>query len=77
MSTTPPPETPLTRTTPPRRKRRRPDIAGLIAGTLIAGGATIWILYDQKVVGTHEIGLSIALLLVVSGVLGLAASGRN
>jgi hypothetical protein len=76
MSTTPP-ETPLTTTPPPRPKRRRPDIAGLIAGTLIAGGATIWILYDQDVVGTHEIGLSIALLLVVSGVLGLAASGRN
>jgi hypothetical protein len=61
----------------PQTRRRRPDIAGLIAGTLIAGGATIWILYDQDVVTTHEIGLSIALVLVLSGILGLAASGRN
>jgi hypothetical protein len=61
----------------PETRQRRPDIAGLIAGTLIAGGATIWILYDQDVVATHEIGLSIALLLVLSGILGLAASGRN
>jgi hypothetical protein len=61
----------------PETRRRRPDIAGLIAGTLIAGGATIWILYDQDVVATHEIGLSIALVLVLSGILGLAASGRN
>jgi hypothetical protein len=38
----------------PQTRRRRPDIAGLIAGTLIAGGATI-----------------------LSGILGLAASGRN
>jgi hypothetical protein len=74
MSTMPEPRPAASK---PGTRRRRPDIAGLIAGTLIAGGATIWILYDQDVVATHEIGLSIALLLVLSGILGLAASGRN
>jgi hypothetical protein len=62
----------------PRPKpRTRPDVAGLIAGTVIAGGAAIWILYDRDVVAAHELGLAIALVLVLSGILGLAASSRN
>lgn len=60
-----------------KQARRRADIAGLIGGTLVAGGAGIWLLCDNDVVSTHYIGLSIALLLVLSGVIGLVGSSRN
>ncbi|HZO70495.1 MAG: hypothetical protein ACRDP9_02660 [Kribbellaceae bacterium] len=58
-------------------RNRKPDVAGIIAGTALAGGAAIWILYDRQVVTSNNLGLSIALLLVLSGILGLAASGKS
>jgi hypothetical protein len=66
-----------TRRKPDQKPRTRPDVAGLITGTVVAGGATIWLLADQDVIATSDLGLSVALLLVVSGILGLAASGRS
>jgi sulfopyruvate decarboxylase TPP-binding subunit len=56
---------------------RKPDVAGIIAGTALAGGATIWMLHNQDVVASNDLGLSVALLLVLSGILGLAASGKS
>lgn len=53
------------------------DIAGLIAGTMLAGGGTIWMLTDSDKIASNDLGVAIAILLVVSGILGLAASGRN
>ena len=69
--------TPEQRTTMERRPRDRADTAGLIGGTLVAGGAAIFLLCDQDVVSAHYIGLSIALLLVLSGIVGLVGSSRN
>jgi hypothetical protein len=55
----------------------KPDVVGVIGGTVLAGGATLWILHDNGVIETHQLGLAAAVVLVVSGVLGLAASGRH
>lgn len=60
-----------------RGPRSRADIAGLIGGTLVAGGAGIYLLCDRDLMSAHHIGLSIALLLVLSGIIGLAGSAKN
>jgi len=58
-------------------KRTKADVPGIIAGTVLSGGATIWILNDNGIVQTDDLGLTAALLLVVAGVVGLAASQRG
>jgi hypothetical protein len=55
----------------------KPDIAGIISGTVLAGGATIWLLNEFRVIQADDIGLTVALLLVLSGIVGLAASQRS
>jgi hypothetical protein len=55
----------------------RPDIAGIISGSVLAGGATIWLLHEYGIIQSHDIGLTVALLLVLSGIVGLAASQRS
>lgn len=55
----------------------RPDVVGVIAGTVLAGGAAVWLLNEYGVIESRQLGLAAALVLVVSGVLGLAASGRR
>ena len=60
----------------PRRKTK-PDVPGVVAGSILTGAATIWMLTDNGVLQTDDIGISSALLLVTAGVIGLAASHRN
>jgi hypothetical protein len=58
-------------------RKIKPDVPGIIAGTILAGGASIWFLNDIDVVRTDDIGLNAALLLVAAGIVGLAASHRG
>ncbi|GAA1558091.1 hypothetical protein GCM10009789_09390 [Kribbella sancticallisti] len=58
-------------------KQPKPDVPGIIAGTVLSGGATIWILNDNGIVQTDDLGLTAALLLVAAGIIGLAASHRG
>jgi filamentous hemagglutinin family protein len=58
-------------------RKIKPDVPGIIAGTILTGGATIWILNDNGVVQTDDVGLTAALLLVTAGIIGLAASHRG
>jgi filamentous hemagglutinin family protein len=58
-------------------RKPKADVPGIIAGTVIAGGATIWILNDNGIVPTNDLGLSGALLLVAAGIVGLGASHRS
>jgi filamentous hemagglutinin family protein len=58
-------------------RKIKPDVPGIIAGTILTGGATIWILNDNGVVQTGDVGLTAALLLVTAGIIGLAASQRG
>ena len=58
-------------------RKIKPDVPGVIAGTILTGGATIWILNDNGVVQTDDVGLTAALLLVAAGIIGLAASHRG
>jgi hypothetical protein len=58
-------------------KKTKPDVPGVIAGTVLTGAATIWILNDNGVVQTDDLGLTAALLLVAAGIVGLAASNRG
>jgi filamentous hemagglutinin family protein len=58
-------------------RKIKPDVPGIIAGTILTGGATIWILNDNGVVQTDDFGLTAALLLVTAGIIGLAASHRG
>jgi hypothetical protein len=58
-------------------RKTKPDVPGIIAGTVLSGGATIWLLNDNGVVKTDDVGLTAALLLVVAGIIGLAASHRG
>jgi hypothetical protein len=60
----------------PRRKTK-PDVPGVVAGSILTGAATIWMLTDNGVLQTDDIGIASALLLVTAGVIGLAASHRN
>jgi hypothetical protein len=58
-------------------RKPKPDVPGIIAGTVITGGATLWILVDNGIVPTNDLGLSAALLLVAAGIVGLGASHRG
>jgi hypothetical protein len=58
-------------------RKTKPDVPGVIAGTVLTGAATIWILNDNGVVQTDDIGLTAALLLVAAGIVGLVASNRG
>ncbi|GAA0939893.1 MULTISPECIES: hypothetical protein [Kribbella] len=58
-------------------RKIKPDVPGIIAGTVLTGGASIWILNDNGVVQTDDVGLTAALLLVAAGIIGLAASHRG
>jgi hypothetical protein len=58
-------------------RKTKPDVPGVIAGTVLTGAATIWILNDNGVVQTDDLGLTAALLLVAAGIVGLAASNRG
>ena len=58
-------------------RKIKPDVPGVIAGTVLTGSATIWILNDNGVVKTENLGLTAALLLVTAGIIGLAASHRG
>ncbi|HET6298228.1 MAG TPA: hypothetical protein VFG33_32930 [Kribbella sp.] len=58
-------------------KKTKPDVPGIIAGTVLTGAATIYLLNDNGVVPTDDLGVAAALLLVAAGIVGLAASHRN
>ncbi|TCO33506.1 hypothetical protein EV652_103508 [Kribbella steppae] len=58
-------------------KKAKPDVPGIIAGTVLSGAATIWMLTDNGVLQTDDLGVSSALLLVAAGIVGLAASHRS
>ncbi len=58
-------------------RKPKPDVPGIIAGTILSGAATIWMLNDNGVLQTDDLGLTSALLLVTAGIIGLAASHRN
>lgn len=60
-----------------RPRKAKTDVPGVIAGTVLAGGATIWMLTDQGLLQTEDLGLSTALLLVAAGIIGLGASHRD
>jgi hypothetical protein len=49
----------------------------VVAGTVLTGAATIWMLTETGTLQTDDLGLTSALLLVTAGVLGLAASRRT
>jgi hypothetical protein len=59
------------------QKRAKPDVPGVIAGTILTGAATIWMLNDNGVLQTDDLGVTGALLLVTAGIIGLAASHRG
>jgi hypothetical protein len=58
-------------------KKVKPDVPGIIAGTVLSGAATIWMLNDNGVLQTDDLGVTSALLLVAAGIVGLAASHRS
>ncbi|WP_350278704.1 hypothetical protein [Kribbella sp. HUAS MG21] len=58
-------------------KKTTPDVPGVVAGTVLTGAATIWMLTDGGVLQPDDLGVTSALLLVTAGVLGLAASRRT
>ena len=60
----------------PRRKTK-PDVPGVVAGSVLTGAATIFLLTDNGVLQTDDLGIASALLLVTAGVIGLAASHRS
>ncbi|MGC4942360.1 hypothetical protein [Kribbella sp. DT2] len=58
-------------------RKPKADVPGIITGTVVTGAATIYLLNDQGVVPTDDLGLTSAILLVVAGAVGLAASRRS
>jgi hypothetical protein len=58
-------------------RKTKPDVPGVVAGTVLTGAATIWMLTETGTLQTDDLGLTSALLLVAAGVLGLAASRRT
>jgi hypothetical protein len=59
------------------KQTTKPDVPGIIAGTVLSGAATIWMLTDNGVLQTDDLGVTSALLLVAAGIVGLAASHRS
>jgi hypothetical protein len=60
-----------------QKKGAKPDVPGVIAGTVLTGAATIWMLTDNGILQTDDLGVTSALLLVAAGIVGLAASNRG
>ncbi|MFC0623742.1 hypothetical protein [Kribbella deserti] len=60
-----------------KQRKFRPDAAGVIAGALLAGAAGLWMFVKYGVVSGANLGIGVALLLVVAGVIGLFASNRS
>lgn len=58
-------------------KQTKPDVPGIICGTLLTGGAAAWMLTDADILSLDDLGVTAALLLVVAGIVGLVASQRN
>jgi len=58
-------------------RKSKPDVPGVVAGTILTGAATIWMLNENGVLQTDDLGVTSALLLVAAGVIGLAASHRG
>jgi hypothetical protein len=59
------------------RRGTKPDVPGVVTGTILSGAATIWMLTDSGALQADDLGVASALLLVTAGVLGLAASHRG
>ena len=59
------------------KQKSKPDVPGVIAGTVLSGAATIWMLTENGVLKTDDLGVTSALLLVAAGIVGLAASQRS
>ncbi|GAB2674991.1 hypothetical protein [Kribbella swartbergensis] len=59
------------------KQQSKPDVPGIIAGTVLTGGATIWMLTENGVLQPDDLGVSSALLLVAAGIVGLAATHRS
>jgi hypothetical protein len=58
-------------------RKLKTDVPGVITGTVLTGAATIYLLNEEGVVQTDDLGLTAAILLVVAGAVGLAASRRT
>jgi hypothetical protein len=58
-------------------RKTKPDVPGVVTGAVLTGAATIWMLTENGVLQTDDLGITSALLLVTAGVLGLAASRRT
>lgn len=58
-------------------RKPKPDVPGVIAGTVLSGAAAIYLFNDQGLLQTDDLGLTAALLLVAAGLVGLAASHRS
>jgi hypothetical protein len=58
-------------------RKTRPDVPGIISGTVLTGVATIWMLNEYGVLQTDDLSLTAALLLMVAGIVGLGASRRD
>jgi hypothetical protein len=58
-------------------RKTKADVPGDITGTVLTGAATIYLLNEEGLVQTEDLGLTAALLLVVAGAVGLAASRRS
>jgi hypothetical protein len=58
-------------------RKTKPDVPGVVTGAVLTGAATIWMLTENGVLQTDDLGVTSALLLVSAGVLGLAASRRG
>jgi hypothetical protein len=59
------------------KQQSKPDVPGIIAGTVLTGGATIWMLTDNGILQPDDLGVTSALLLVAAGIVGLAATHRS
>jgi len=60
-----------------QQRRTKPDVPGVVAGTVLTGAATTWMLIENGALQTDDLGITSALLLVTAGLLGLAASRRT
>ncbi|MER7244306.1 hypothetical protein [Kribbella sp. NPDC000426] len=57
-------------------RKTKPDVPGVVTGAVLTGAATIWMLTENGVLQTDDLGVTSAILLVTAGILGLAASRR-
>jgi hypothetical protein len=59
------------------KRKTKTDVPGVIAGTVLTGAATLWMLNDNGILPIEDLGPAAAVLLVAAGVIGLAASQRD